>query len=724
MNSIFISCPKGNESLLRDEAGELGLQHITETTGGISGEADVECLYRICLWSRLASRVLLVLADQPVSTFETLESHLKNIDWSEHLRVSGTFKVNFAGELKDINNELFGAMRVKDVIVDQFRERTGLRPTIQKTQPDVCVDVRVRKGRARIALDLSGDPLHRRGYRLDGAKAPLKENLAAAILIRAGWPDISKQQGSLIDPMCGSGTLLIEAAWMAGDRAPGLSRQYWGFSGWLGHSPSVWVDLISEARARREKGDTEIPPILGYDADQSAIMASITNIERAGLKGKVWSYRKELSQWQLPTHMTLKAGLLVCNPPYGERLGEQQALKGLYRYLGQIMDRDLQGWRASIFTGNVELAKSVGFRAYKQYRLNNGPLDCKLFNFHIDSEWKMKSMDNSEYAGEQTIQSIEDLSPGAQMVANRIKKNIKALKPELKKHKWQAYRIYDADIPEYSAAIDIYGDWVHVAEYQAPSEIPEEKTKARLVDIVDAVPAATGIPHSRVVLKERSRQKGRKQYTRLSKEGKEFAIQEHGVNLLVNMSDYLDTGLFLDHRPVRLMIQEMSRGKDVLNLYCYTASVTAHAAVGGAKSTISIDLSKTYLNWARRNLDANGISDSKHKLIESDCRTWLKDPKNRNKTFDLIFMDPPTFSNSKKTYETLDIQRDHAELIQLAMARLNPQGVLIFSNNRRGFKLDDSISEHFSVADISQQTIPKDFKRNLKIHQCWKIENQ
>lgn len=719
MNPIFISCPKGNESLLHDEAKLLGLKKIAETTGGLSGEADQETLYRLCLWSRLASRIFLVLVEAPVTTFESLEPHIKAINWSEHMRVSGTFKVNFAGELKDVNNELFGAMRVKDVIVDQFRADSGVRPTIQKNQPDITVDVRVRKGKARVSIDISGEPLHRRGYRLDGAQAPLKENLAAAILLRAGWPEIAKEQGALIDPMCGSGTLLIEAAWMAGDRAPGMTRQYWGFNGWLGHNPGIWLELVKEARERRAAGTENIPPILGYDADAGAIQASLANIDRAGLVGNVWAYKKELSQWQMPTHIKLEKGLLVCNPPYGERLGDQIALKGLYRYLGQVMSRELEGWKASVFTGNTDLAKSIGYRAHKQYRLNNGPIDCKLFNFQITEEWKMKSHSNT--AGDNQIPTLEQLSDGARMVANRIRKNLKALKPEIKKQKLQAYRIYDADIPEYSAAIDLYGDWVHIAEYSAPSEIPEEKTRARLADIVAAVPTATGIHESRVSIKERSRQKGSKQYKKLSQEGEEFQITELGANLLVNMTDYLDTGLFLDHRPVRSMIQQLSKGKSFLNLYCYTGAATVHAAVGGAKSSVSVDLSNTYLNWARRNLDANGITEAKHKMVMSDCRGWLKDFKNKDTKFDLIFMDPPTFSNSKKTHETLDIQRDHVELIELAMKHLEPEGLLIFSNNRRGFKFDESLSEFLQVTNISQETIPKDFKRNQKIHQCWKI---
>mgnify|MGYP000591515818 FL=1 len=719
MNPIFVSCPKGIESLLREEVLSLGLQDVTETTGGVIGSADAETLYRLCLWSRLASRILLTLVEAPATTMEQLADHVQSIDWSQHMRASGTMRVNFAGTLKDVNNELFGAMRVKDVIVDQFRDNNGVRPSVAKNDPDITVDVRIRKGSARVAIDISGEPLHRRGYRLDGAQAPLKENLAAAILIRAGWPAVAEKMGALIDPMCGSGTLLIEAAWMAGDRAPGLSRRYWGFTGWTQHDPAMWITLTAEARARRAAGEDKIPPILGYDADAGAVQASLHNIDRAGVKGSVWAYRKELSQWQKPTHVALNDGLLVCNPPYGQRLGEEQALIGLYRYLGQVMGRELQGWQASVFTGNPELAKAIGYRAHKFYRLNNGPIDCKLFNFEITDSWKMRSQDNSISEADHNEAAFEKLSDGARMVANRIRKNLKSLKNDIKREQWQAFRIYDADIPEYSAAVDRYNDWLHVSEYTAPREIPEEKTKARLADLMAALPVATGVSAEKIVLKERSRQKGQSQYNRLSQVGQEFPVVEGGVNLLVNMTDYLDTGLFLDHRPVRMQLAEMAKGKSFLNLYCYTAAATVHAAVGGAKSSVSVDLSNTYIQWAKRNFDANGMTEGKHKLVAADCRAWMKDYKNRDVLFDVIFMDPPTFSNSKKTHETLDIQRDHAELIALAMKHLEVGGQLVFSNNRRGFKLDDAVLEQYVVKDISARSIPKDFKRNQKIHQCW-----
>ena len=720
-NPIFLACPKGVENLLVTEAENLGLTNVSETVGGVKGEGDLQVAYRLCLWSRLASRVFWVLTQAPVTTMETLKSHLNYIDWGEHIRPSGTFKVQFNGRLKDVDNELFGALRVKDIIVDQFRESTGIRPSIDKETPDIVVDVKIRKGQATIALDMSGDPLHKRGYRQKGSRAPLKENLAAAILLRAGWPEVAQAGGGLIDPMCGSGTFLVEAACIAGDRAPGLGRQYFGFLGWKQHNRSLWNELLTEARDRRAQGFDQIPPLLGYDADPRVIKGAQINLGKAGLEGKAWVYQKELADWVKPTHVNLAQGLLICNPPYGERLGEVSALTGLYRRLGTVMKEQLPGWKAGVFTGNPDLGKHMGIRSHKQYRLFNGPIDCKLLNFSIEESYFHRES-TSDVQGKGDIQSqLSSLPNGAQMFANRLLKNLKKIDKWARKNSVEAYRLYDADMPEYAVAIDRYQDWLHVSEYKAPAKIPEEKTRERMMDVLAALPIVTGVSMERIALKERSRQKGKQQYDKFDNKSTDLVITEGQVQLKVNLTEYLDTGLFLDHRPIRQYIADHSKDKRFLNLYAYTGTASVHAARGGAKETVSVDLSNTYLSWARANFELNGFSDRFHHVQQGDCKAWLR--ANRQQSFDLIFMDPPTFSNSKRMKDTLDIQRDHVDLVKQCMAMLNPGGQLIFSNNRRGFKLDPTLDAQFKVKDVTQWSIPEDFARNKKIHQCWIIEN-
>jgi 23S rRNA (guanine2445-N2)-methyltransferase / 23S rRNA (guanine2069-N7)-methyltransferase len=309
------------------------------------------------------------------------------------------------------------------------------------------------------------------------------------------------------------------------------------------------------------------------------------------------------------------------------------------------------------------------------------------------------------------------LSEGGQMFANRLQKNLKALGKWVKREGIDCYRVYDADMPEYSMAIDLYHDWVHVQEYAAPKSIDPQKASARMFDALAAIPQALNIDKSRVVVKRRERQSGTKQYERQAAQGKFVEVNEGGVKLLVNLTDYLDTGLFLDHRPMRMRIQKEAAGKRFLNLYCYTATASVHAAKGGARSTTSVDLSKTYLDWARRNLSLNGFSD-KNRLEQSDVMVWLEACREE---YDLIFIDPPTFSNSKRMEGIFDVQRDQVQLIDLAMARLAPGGVLYFSNNFRKFELEPNLSERYAIEEITAQTIDADFARNAKIHRAWKI---
>jgi 23S rRNA (guanine2445-N2)-methyltransferase / 23S rRNA (guanine2069-N7)-methyltransferase len=644
---------------------------------------------------------------------------VKSIEWDEHLGLDNTFAIDFSGHMREITHTHFGALKAKDAIADYFTERAGRRPDINADTPDVLINVRVSKGKLTVSIDLSGESLHKRGYRKSGGAAPLKENLAAAILLRADWPGIAARGGALLDPMCGSGTLLIEGALMSANIAPGLYRKRWGFDGWLGHVPKVWNELIEEAKNIRALALTrQWPEIRGYDASPRALEYCEANIERAGLRGKVRVTRKELATFSKPTHTEVINGLVLTNPPYGERLGEESSLIHLYQHLGERLKAEFVGWKAGVFTGNPELGKRMGLHSRKQYQLYNGAIPSKLLMFDIradDFVADKRGVDDDA----QTIMPI--LTEGAKMFANRLRKNAKQMDKWAARNDISCYRIYDADMPEYAVAIDRYQDWVHIAEYAPPSKVDPEAAERRLRDVYRAVPSALGIHPSKVALKQRQRQKGKQQYQKQDESGEFFEVQEGQAKLLVNLKDYLDTGLFLDHRPVRLKIAELAKGKRFLNLFCYTATATVHAAVGGAKWTDSVDMSTTYLEWARKNLSLNGYSETNHRLIREDVREWLKQC---DQQYELILLDPPTFSNSKRMDGTLDIQRDHSELIDDTMRLLSKDGVMIFSNNQRRFSLDAELSERYAVEDVSQWSIDKDFQRNQKIHQCWFIRHR
>ena len=745
---LFLTCPKGLEGLLAEEATALGLEETREHTSAIRGTADMETAYRLCLWSRLANRVLLVLKRFPMKDAEDLYHGVHDIEWADHLEPEGTLAVEFSGHGSGIDNTHFGALKVKDGIVDRLRTADGLRPSVDKLNPDLRVHLRLDRGEAILSLDLSGHSLHQRGYRLQQGAAPLKENLAAAILIRSGWPRIAAEGGALADPMCGVGTFLVEAAMIAADIAPNLKRERWGFSAWLGHVPAIWRKLHDEALERAQAGLAKPPLwIRGYEADPRLIQPGRNNVERAGLSEWIKIYQGEVATFE-PRPDQNQTGLVICNPPYGERLGDEASLLYLYQNLGERLRQACLNWEAAVFTGAPDLGKRMGIRSHKQYAFWNGALPCKLLLIKVLPDQfvtgerrtpEQRQAEREQAAYDQTPDAPQErqynkngnpikpapapvieqprLSEGGQMFANRLQKNVKALGKWVKREGIDCYRVYDADMPEYAMAIDLYHDWVHVQEYVAPKSIDPEKASIRMFDALAAIPQALGIDKSRVVVKRRERQSGNKQYERQSAQGKFNEVNEGGVKLLVNLTDYLDTGLFLDHRPMRMRIQREAAGKRFLNLYCYTATASVHAAKGGARSTTSVDLSKTYLDWARRNLSLNGFSD-KNRLEQSDVMVWLEASRDE---YDLIFIDPPTFSNSKRMEGVFDVQRDQVQLIDLAMARLAPGGVLYFSNNFRKFQLEETLVERYAVEEITQQTVDPDFARNGKIHRAWKI---
>ena len=706
------TCPKGMEQLLADELEGIGASEIKQTVAALHFQGTLEVAYRACLWSRIANRVLMPLASFRLDTVEDLYENAVEIPWEDHLLAQNSIAIDFIGTSKLIDNSMYGAQLLKDAIVDRIRRIEGGRPSVDAKSPDIRIQARLHKGQVAVSLDISGESLHRRGYRTGQGSAPLKENLACAILLRSGWPAIAKQGGALIDPMCGSGTILIEAALMAADIAPALNRETFGFTHWLKHDESLWETVLADAEQRKTQGLENFDiDIRGYDGNSRILDVTVANIENAGLDEHIRIAHKPLDQFGKATAET---GLLVTNPPYGARMGEVEQLIPLYEKLGVVLQKNFTEWRAAIYTGNLDLARELDLSPSKQYSLFNGSIACKVLVF-----------DNMQSKSEQIAERlskpapVQPLSEEAKMLFNRLQKNQRRLKGWLKKSSISCYRLYDADIPEYSAAIDIYEKFIYVQEYAAPSTIEERVAKQRFETIKRAVKEFSGNEYKKVYYKERRRQKGDSQYQRLNEETSESMVVNEGrARFEVNLSDYLDTGLFLDHRPVRALLAEMTAGKTLLNLFCYTASATVQAALAGAKSSLSVDMSNTYLDWAQRNFELNSLSSSKHQLLRADCLKWLEED---SQTFDVIFLDPPTFSNSKKMESVLDVQRDHPELIRQAMAKLNPEGTLVFSNNFRKFKLDELTSRQFNCENITQQTLDTDFERNPRIHNVWLI---
>jgi len=706
---FFVACAKGLEYLLADELVALGAVKSTAALAGANAEGEPEAAYRAVMYSRLASRVLWPLAEFDCANENDLYQGVHAIDWDDHLAPEGTLSVDAHVSGPALTHERYAAQRTKDAIVDRMRAANGTRPSVDTEAPDLRISLVVRKGRAIVSIDIGGGSLHRRGWRQSQGEAPLKENLAAAMLVRGGWQKIHAEGGALLDPMCGSGTLLIEGALMAADVAPGLHRLKGTLpTRWKQFDEDLWNGIEAEARQRAETGLAALKPVFfGADVDPASLHSAVANADRAGIAELIRFDRAPVSALKAPG---AARGLVVCNPPYNARLAADAAL---YRELGDALRSAVPDWRAVLLCGSDELAQASGLRAAKRYAFFNGALECALV------------VCDPVQPPARPPREAKPLSEGAQMVANRLRKNLKRLKSWREREGVFAWRAYDADLPEYSAAVDVYSEdggeartFVHVQEYEAPATIPEADSRRRFGELLDAVREVFAVPTEQVSIKTRARGKGGSKYGQMDKRGELVPVREGQARLLVNLYDYLDTGLFLDHRPVRVRIGREARGKRMLNLFAYTGAASVQAAVGGARSTTSVDLSGTYLEWAAKNLALNAASGSSHQLVQADVMAWLAADRGQ---YDLIFCDPPTFSNSARAQD-FDTQADHVRLLRACCSRLAPDGLLLFSNNFRRFKLDQAaIAEFATCIEISPRTIDPDFERNPRIHRCWEL---
>ncbi|MCY9852862.1 bifunctional 23S rRNA (guanine(2069)-N(7))-methyltransferase RlmK/23S rRNA (guanine(2445)-N(2))-methyltransferase RlmL [Vibrio mediterranei] len=706
MNQYLAVTSNGLENLLAQELEQLGLTSVKPVQAGVKFKASNEQIYRACLWSRYASRFVKVLSEFTCQDDMDLYLAASSINWINHFHSSKKFIVDFNGTNREIRNSQYGAMKVKDAVVDCFNKKNLPRPNISKDRADVRVHVRLHRDKALIGLDMVGSGLHQRGYRTEAGRAPLRETLAAAIVARSGW----KEGQNMLDPMCGSGTLLIEAAMLAANMAPGVKRQTWCFEALEDFEPEVWAEVKSEANVQARRGVKKTDSrFWGFDNDPKVLRTAKENAKRAGVEELINFELGDASQVTKPAEFG--EGVVVCNPPYGERLGTEPGLIALYTEFGNQLKTQFGGCQASIFSSSDDLLSCLRMRAEKQFKLNNGALQCHQKNYSISQR------------SEDELVSNKDAQVVAPDFSNRLKKNIGKIGKWAKKEGLDCYRIYDADLPDYNVAVDVYQDYLVIQEYAAPKSIPEETAKRRLTDVIRASIKVTGVDTNNVVLKVREKKKGSSQYNKLAAKSSKLHVNEYGAQLIVNLYDYLDTGLFLDHKITRRKLGEMASNKDFLNLFAYTGSATVHAALGSAKSTTTVDMSNTYLEWAKENMKLNSQVGRQHQYIQADCLQWLE---KANGSYDLIFIDPPTFSNSKRMEQSFDVQRDHVTLMTNLKRLLREEGTIVFSNNKRHFKMDLKALEELGLKaeNISDKTLPLDFARNKHIHNCWVITHQ
>ncbi len=746
--NLVITCADGLELPLQTELTSFGINSEIKSTGRLTVTGSLKDLYTICLWSRVASRVLMLIKRKNINTeydvAEQLYGLAKSISWTEQFNLEQTFAIRLSVDKRVAVSQQFAMLRVKDAIADTFNEVYDSRPNVDSKNPDFAIFATVNDKQAELYLDLSGTSLHRRGYRVAMTDAPLKENLAAALLYSAGWHLKSDANNApfynaLIDPMCGSGTFIIEALLMHCDYAVGIDKAatQFGFYQWQHHDETLWTAMVDDAQTRFrealsiaiEQPDT-LPLILGFDADSGAILATEKNLIAAGLQDLLPLLDLEtraLDQLSHTLRPMVKDGrlsnpLIITNPPYGERLGDEDYIRPLYQALGLIVLDSFAGSGINpmlgILAANVEQVDILPIREPKTLRCHNGAITVyfrygRLIAGQVGS--LMSRFEKREIEVEEGLDFI-----------NRLQKNLGKLRKQATKENVSNIRVYDADLPDFKVAIDLYGDYVHVQEYAPPKTIPPETAKKRFNLALMGIREVLDINREQVFIKTRARQSGNDQYTKQSnseKKGKFYIAREDNAYFYVNFTDYLDTGLFIDHRNMRARIKSNSKNKSVLNLFAYTCTASVHAALAGAKKVTSVDLSQNYLDWGKQNFVLNGldVSRNKYQFVAADIFEWIKD---NTEQFDIIFIDPPTFSNSKKFQGTFDVQRDHAALINRAMNRLTADGVLYFSNNFTRFELDEQLTERYDITDITHQTIGFDFNIKKPIHQSFEIRQR
>lgn len=695
----------GIENLLVDELTELGATVSKQTVGSVRFEADSLLAQKVCLSTRFATRVLMLIEEKEgVNDKDSLYKFARLQPWQEWFGPTQTFAVDFNGTNDSLKNTQFSGLVIKDAIVDYFNDLFEHRPNVDKQDANVRVVARLNRHGVSLYIDYSGPRLSERGYRQGQGKAPIKEHLAAAIIKRSGWLENVNQP--LFDPCCGAGTILIEAAGMARNEAPGLFREGFAFE----RLPSFRVAKFKELKEQLLANITD-PKLwlIGHDYDAQVLDKAIANAKRAELDTVIKFKQSDATKL---TSVAKLPGVVISNLPYGERIGSMAELVNLHRSLGVGFKKHFNHWKLALLGMDESLFKLLKLVKQKRYKFKNGPLDVELNLYQLDDKQVSLTTDDKPALNFE----------GSMAFANRLKKNKQGLKNWLKQNQVHAYRVYDADIPEYNVAVDIYDDSAVIFEYAAPKEIDEKTSEKRLQDVISLTAQQLDIAPENIAVKVRKKQKGEEQYTPMAKQNRTMVVEEFGAKFKVNLFDYLDTGLFLDHRLARRYIQENAKDKRFLNLFAYTGTASVHAAIGGAKAITTVDLSKTYLKWGQDNFALNDISNTRYRFEQADCLKWLEHAQGQ---YDLIFLDPPTFSNSKRMKDAFDVQNDHIKLLTWVKKILSPSGTLIFSNNKRGFVMDEVglMGLGLKAENISEKTLSPDFKRNKKIHNSWLIKH-
>ena len=758
---FFASCLSGLEKLLAAELKELGIKRTRPLGGGVAFYGEAAQVLRVCLWSRLASRVLCVVTRTSAVDADALYAGVREVEWADFIRPQTSIAVRAHGTNANLRNTHFVELKVKDALCDQLMQRDGTRPDVDTADPDIVVDVRIRDEKATISVDLTGQSLYQRGY-LDAhndADRSIACAMAAGAVACVGRGLAQRDEAdssawSLVDPACGDGVLVIEAASCAADLACGLTRDKWGLFGWAGFDEAAWDALLDEADERFERGLDALEQaasahqqkpgdkrgwnarFMGATTSSPSLSLARQNAKRAGLRQVVsfeFAQTREISDLVKRACGGTQSSVVASMLAQGDAArdgAQRQADLNAFVSAAQAAKTQCGEDVAAVLVGDADIASRYGISPCEHMVFGRGRIAQAVVVFNAPPQEGIVIRIPDNQGGAEHELEVHEAS--SEQFAARLRKVFKERKKWAKREGIGNYRLYDADLPDYAVAIDIYtgegqargNDYVHIAEYAAPHTIDAQLARRRFEDVLAIVPVVLGVRPDHVFSKTRIRDKGGAQYADRSRRNYVTHVIESGHLFEVDLSGYLDTGLFLDHRTTRQMIEKLSDGKRVCNLFAYTGSASVYAAAGGATEVCTVDLSQTYLDWARRNMEQNGFEGPEYTFERADVMSWITQTRRQPRRFDFIFVDPPTFSNSKAMgTKTWDVQRDHVELLIGVSRLLTKGGQAIFSCNLRSFKPDVEQLARYGVEieDITPQTIPHDFERNPKIHKAYRV---
>lgn len=709
---------------MRRELAGLGIESRIGESGRVYFRGDIAAICTTNLWLRTADRVLIRVAEFDAPDFDALFETVREICWGELIPVDGCFPVTGRSVKSQLSSVPAVQRSVKRAIVDAMC-RDHATQTLEEDGADYKVDIALLKDVATVTLDTTGRSLHRRGYRTLISGAPLKETLASAMVLLSFW-DSDKP---LLDPFCGSGTIPIEAARIGRNLAPGLSREF-SFTRWSDSIDAAFADLRSTAEAASL-------PVLGErivasDVDDRILHAARENAIAAGVADDIHFQAKRFSE----ISSKRRFGCLITNPPYGKRLGDDWQVDELYRSMPDVL-RGFPTWSHYFLTAYPGFESAVGRKADRRRKLYNGRIECTYYQFHGPKPVTGKGKSDTEQ-GEFEHNNLAPVKPyvhasgeaafgelsqkaneQAELFKSRLSKRARHLRRWPSKRGITCFRLYERDVPEIPLVVDRYEDHLHITEY----ERPHDRDPAQHANWLELMARTAGetleIAARNVHLKRRQRVRQHGQYEKIEQTGHRVEVHEGGLKFLVNLVDYVDTGLFLDHRVTRSMVRDVAAGKTFLNLFAYTGSFSVYAAAGGARKTVSVDLSSNYLSWARDNMRLNGLDGDQHQYVSHDVGQFI-DQHAPGEMYDLVVLDPPTYSRSKRTEKDWNVQTDAPELLERLLPLVRKGGVIFFSTNFRRFKFETASLPVSEVHEISKQTVPEDF-RNRRIHRCWRI---